>query len=346
MGDGPRGAAPAAWPGYSPIDMTSDNGQSSRDSLWHRWLNAPQKVGLRRVLFQVHLWIGLALGVYVVMISVTGSAVVFRRELNLWLVPRSVTPIADVKFSPEDLLAAARRIYPPEEVKTVGAPRRADRPVRVSLEHDGRITERLFDPYAEKDLGLSFPPLLRAEEWLVVLHDDLLLGPTGRLVNGLAGILTTVLAITGAVIWWPGRHRWRDSLVVSAPLKSRKFLWQLHSSVGFWAFALVFVWSLTAVYFAFPEPVEGTIEYFDSDPTDSVRPGEPVLLALIQMHFGRFGGLWVRYLWVLLGLLPAVLFVTGFALWWTRVVRRWLANAARRGAVTLTRASTAAGNSE
>ena len=126
----------------------------------------------------------------------------------------------------------------------------------------------------------------------------------------------------------------------------RKFLWQLHSSVGFWAFALVIVWSLTAVYFAFPEPVEATIEYFDSDPTDSVRPGEPVLLALIQMHFGRFGGLWVRYLWVLLGLLPAVLFVTGFALWWTRVVRRWLANAARRRVMTLTRASTAAGNSE
>jgi uncharacterized iron-regulated membrane protein len=27
-------------------------------------------------------------------------------------------------------------------------------------------------------------------------------------------------------------------------------------------------------------------------------------------------------LWFVLGLLPAALFVTGFVLWWTRVVRR------------------------
>jgi uncharacterized iron-regulated membrane protein len=309
--------------------MSVRDEQSSGGSLWRRWVNAPQKVGLRRVLFQVHLWIGLLLGVYVVMISVTGSAVVFRRELNLWLVPRTVVATPGVKFTPGELQAIARRIYVPEEVKTVTAPRRPDRSVHVSLERDGHVTERLFDPYTEKDLGLDFPPLLAAEEWLVELHDNLLSGLTGRFINGLAGILTTVLALTGAVIWWPGRHRWRESLWVSAPVKSRKFLWQLHSCVGIWVFALVLVWSITAVYFAFPEPVEAVFDLFDPDPTNSLRPGEPVLLALIQLHFGRFGGLWVRWLWVFLGLLPVVLFVSGFALWWTRVVRRWFASAAR-----------------
>ena len=240
--------------------MSTRDGQSPSGSTWHRWVNAPQKVGLRRALFQIHLWIGIALGIYIVMISITGSAVVFRRELNLWLVPRTVTATAGVSFTRDQLEAAARRTYPQQEVKTVTEPRRADRPVRVTLERNGQVTERLFDPYAGKDLGLEFPPLLRAEEWLVELHDDLLSGLTGRFVNGLAGILTTVLAISGAVIWWPGRHRWRESLVVNAPLKSRKFLWQLHSSVGLWAFALLFVWSITAVYFAFPEPVEAAFD--------------------------------------------------------------------------------------
>jgi len=333
-------------PGYSPTDMSVRDEQSPNHSLWHRWVNAPQKVGLRRALFQVHLWIGLALGLYVVMISVTGSAVVFRRELNLWLVPRTVVATPGVTFTPDELQAIARRIFVPEQVKTVTAPRRPDRSVRVSLEHDGRVVERLFDPYAEKDLGLEFPPLLRAEEWLVDLHDDLLSGLTGRFVNGLAGILITVLGITGAVIWWPGRHRWRESLVVNAPLNSRKFLWQLHSCIGIWVFALVLVWSITAIYFAFPEPVEAVFDYFDPDPTNSLRPGEPVLLALIQLHFGRFGGLWVRWLWVFLGLLPAVLFVTGFALWWTRVARRWLAAAARRGEANATQASAVAESGE
>ena len=96
----------------------------------------------------------------------------------------------------------------------------------------------------------------------------------------------------------------------------------MHSALGFWSCALLAVWALTAVYFAFPEPVERTIDYFDPDLTDLHRPGESVLLALIQLHFGRFGGLHIRVLWTVLGLVPAVLFVTGFIMWWTRVVRR------------------------
>jgi uncharacterized iron-regulated membrane protein len=83
----------------------------------------------------------------------------------------------------------------------------------------------------------------------------------------------------------------------------------------------LFVWAITAVYFAFPDPVERSIDYFDDDTSDTVRPGEALLLGLIQLHFGRFGGLSVRFLWVALGLLPTVLFATGFVLWWTRVVR-------------------------
>ncbi|HJP36711.1 MAG TPA: PepSY domain-containing protein [Gammaproteobacteria bacterium] len=36
------------------------------------------------------------------------------------------------------------------------------------------------------------------------------------------------------------------------------------------------------------------------------------MLTLIRWHFGRFGGLEIRILWVILGLLPAFLFTTGF----------------------------------
>jgi len=296
-------------------------------SFGQRWLHAPQRVFLRRALFQVHLWIGIALGLYIVMISVTGSAIVFRRELNLWLVPRTVPSTIGVRLTADELRVAAQRVYPEHEIKMVREPRRPDRPVTIALERNGRTTERLFDPYAGADMGYAYPPTLRAVEWLVDLHDNLLSGPTGRFVNGLAGILVTLLFMSGAVIWWPGRRRWRHSLTVGPPAKSRRFAWQLHSALGFWSFALLFVWAITAVYFAFPEPVEAAIDYFDRDLTDVVRPGESVLLWLIQLHFGRFGGLWVRSLWALLGLLPAVLFVTGFILWWTRVVRRRLAAA-------------------
>jgi uncharacterized iron-regulated membrane protein len=109
---------------------------------------------------------------------------------------------------------------------------------------------------------------------------------------------------------------------VGWPQASRRFIWQLHSVLGVVSFALLFVWAITAIYFAFPEPFEGTIDYFDDDLNDLERPGEWVLIELVKLHFGRFGGLGVRFLWVVLGLVPTVLFATGVVLWWTRVVRR------------------------
>ena len=50
-------------------------------SAWEKWKKRPQNVWLRRALFQVHLWTGIGLGLYILLMSVTGSALVFRREM-------------------------------------------------------------------------------------------------------------------------------------------------------------------------------------------------------------------------------------------------------------------------
>ncbi len=222
----------------------------------------PQSTLFRRALYQVHLWIGIAMGLYLCVISISGSAVVFRREFARWLMP-------------------------------------PDRAVE-----DG------------------FPPAIRVMEWFVDLHDNLLAGQLGRDINGVAALLVLILVLTGAVIWWPGRRRWRRSLIVIRPAKTPRFSWHLHSALGFWGFVLLFGWAITGVYFAFPEPFEWAFNTYDTDPTDFERPGEGVLLTLISWHFGRFGGLSIRITWVVLGLLPAVLFTSGFIVWWKRVVTR------------------------
>jgi uncharacterized iron-regulated membrane protein len=49
---------------------------------WQRWVRQPKTLWLRRALFQIHLWAGLCLGLYVVVVSLSGSALVFRDELT------------------------------------------------------------------------------------------------------------------------------------------------------------------------------------------------------------------------------------------------------------------------
>jgi uncharacterized iron-regulated membrane protein len=58
--------------------------------------------------------------------------------------------------------------------------------------------------------------------------------------------------------------------------------------------------------------------------TPTRTAGDIVMTWVAPLHVGTFGGNGIRVTWLLLGLAPPLLFVTGFIMWWTRVVRtRW-----------------------
>jgi uncharacterized iron-regulated membrane protein len=228
-----------------------------------------------------------------------------------------------------DVLAAAiTDAYPDYEVVRFREGRFPQRPVNVLLSRNGEEEGRLFDPYALEDMGSDFPPIVAFVEWLVFLHDDLLVYGGGRQVNGILGGLMIIVVITGMIIWWPGKRWWKQSLYV--PLSSRRKIWHLHSAIGFWLCLLLLNWGLTSLYFAFPGPVEDLRDWLDSDVTDFVRPGDGLLNFLVDAHFGRFGGVWGRMTWVIFGLAPAVLFLTGFWVWLQRRRRRAAALASQQ----------------
>jgi len=99
-------------------------------------------------------------------------------------------------------------------------------------------------------------------------------------------------------------------------VSGRRFIFDLHNMLGFWLFLFVALWAITGIYFAFPDLFSAM--------------SDEVVASMVRLHFGRTYGLPVKVLWVVLGLLPCVLFVTGAIMWWNRVVRRTPDNAALR----------------
>ncbi len=45
---------------------------------WQQWVHLPQRLWVRRAFFQIHLWIGIGTGLYVLLISVSGAMIVYR----------------------------------------------------------------------------------------------------------------------------------------------------------------------------------------------------------------------------------------------------------------------------
>lgn len=285
----------------------------------------PQGIWLRRALFQVHLWTGIGVGLYILMISVSGSAIVFRREITrLAWSPPVVTPAGPL-MTVEALTAAAKKAYPRFDITRVTLSPQGDRAAEVLMTRGQRRRERVFDPYTGKDLGevASDEPKLLA--WTVRLHDDLLADREGRWWNGIGAMALTLLCFTGAIIWWPGTKRWWRSLVLTRKVGWQRFNWDLHSALGFWMFAFVLIWAVSGIYLSMPQPFIDLVDYVQPMAPDAVEPrsGDNFLEWLARIHFGRAYGTTVKWVYTILGLVPAVLFATGAVMWWNRVLKPW-----------------------
>jgi uncharacterized iron-regulated membrane protein len=298
-------------------------------TVWQRWMRQPQTTWLRRALFQVHMWTGVAVGLYIVVVTVSGSLLVFKAGVNALFVPATIVPVSGPRMTEEQLREAIGGRYQQFTVAEIEMPSRADRAAEVTLV-SGRYKQfRLLDPYTGADLGLAgdeTPFIL----WLVELHDNLFGGETGRKVNGAGAVALIVMCLTGLVIWWPGVSSWRRGLMIKRGVSWKRFNFDLHSMAGIWAVAFLLLWAVTGAYFAFPETYQAVADYFE--PPELLEPTETafneVLFAqFVRLHFGRNLGdpaysTLISWVWVVVGLAPAVLLTTGAIMWWQRVIRK------------------------
>jgi len=292
-------------------------------SYFDHWVHHPQTVWLRKALFQVHLWSGIGVGLYLVVISVTGSILVFRSELRQTFMPQPVFVEAiGERMDSDQILAAAERVYPDGDVSIFAERDIPTQAVTISVNREGEVQQMLLDPFTGSDLGHAMPTGWRATTWLLDLHDNLLSGETGRKFNGIGAILMTLLSVTGIIIWWPGTETWRRSLTIDFRANWRRLNWTLHSAIGFWTLLFVFMWGFTGIYLCFPQVFTAFVDYVEpfNMETFEDRVGDAVLYWLTRLHFGRFS-MATKILWAIVGLVPVVMFVTGSLMWWNRVIR-------------------------
>lgn len=87
-----------------------------------QWVRRPQDLLLRKITFQIHLWTGLGLGLYVLVVCVSGSVLVYRNELYRTFSPQPVfVEGSGEPMTLDALKSEAARAYPGYEVTDVRA---------------------------------------------------------------------------------------------------------------------------------------------------------------------------------------------------------------------------------
>ena len=305
-------------------------------SAWQRWVRQPQKIWLRRALFQVHLWSGIAAGIYIVMISVTGSVLVFSNELYRAATPEPIiSKSSGPRLTDDQLKQAATHLYPGYRIVRFGRARDLDQAVDVWLRRGADVKQRMFDPRTGSDLGESVPTRIRFISKLLDLHDNLVHGQTGRRVNGIGALAVLALAATGLVIWWPGIKAWRRSLSLHRGVGWKRLIWDLHSMIGFWSLGFTLLFAVSGIYLADPELFQDVADRLEplTAANAGTRIGDRVIYWVAILHFGRINGIGfpcsgpglcdqtTKAIWAAFGLAPTAMFVTGAIMWWNRVVR-------------------------
>jgi uncharacterized iron-regulated membrane protein len=225
----------------------------------------------------------------IVALGLSGSALVFRADLERWLVRDWLSaPPADNLLSLDELVDSARTADPGRSVTRLHWPAGERGTLEVVTQQPGArnlVEAQLRSFYIDPGDGRVLGSRDRAGGvmwWLQELHYSLFGGERGLKVNGIFAGALLALAFTGPLLWWPGWQRRRDALRVRR--RPKPAFWRdLHAVGGAASCILLALLSLTAMYYTFRVPATALITAAAGDEplrAPAVEPlaGEPASL--------------------------------------------------------------------
>ncbi|MBO0359858.1 PepSY domain-containing protein [Hymenobacter sp. BT186] len=211
---------------------------------------------LKQAVGKVHLWLGLASGLVVFIVSVTGAIFTFQDDIRDFTEPwRKVKVQATAPVLPSQLQAAALAIHPgvqakdcwttyfgPERAATVFFTDKAGAPIMVSLNpYTGQVLR-------EQDLRTHFFTIIQE------IHMHLLLPEAiAKWVVGISISIFVVMMLTGLVLWWPKRKQERKQrFTIKWGARWRRVNYDLHNVLGFYAASIGLILALSGLFMIYP----------------------------------------------------------------------------------------------
>jgi uncharacterized iron-regulated membrane protein len=226
----------------------------------------------KKAVGKLHLWLGLASGLVVFIVSLTGAIFVFQDDIRDLTEPwRKVPAQATAPVRPSQLQAAALAGHPgvaakdcwttyfgPERSATVFFVDKAGAPIQVYLNpYTGRVLH-------EQDLRGHFFSIIQE------IHMHLLLPEAvAKWVVGLSISVFVVMLLTGLVLWWPKRRQERKQrFTIKWGGRWRRVNYDLHNVLGFYAASVGLVLALTGLFMIFPWMLDSTMFVINGGPVD------------------------------------------------------------------------------
>jgi uncharacterized iron-regulated membrane protein len=202
-----------------------------------------------KAIYRYHRILGLVGGLFILLLTVTGSILVIEKQVDALLNPNLAQVEPTGQRQPYDrLMATIHRQYPTAQVRNLQfSDSDPKEPVRVDLMGDGLRLWVTMNPYTGTIIGARNADttlIRRARE----LHENLLLEPVGGFVMGLAGICLLGSVLTGT--WYYRRSLLSVFKIGVRWNKSPRIVYaDIHKWLGVVALLFMLLMSATGIFF-------------------------------------------------------------------------------------------------
>ena len=213
---------------------------------------------LRTAFFWLHLTAGIVAGAIVLLMSVTGVALTYERQMIAWSDREfKSSPQPGMERMPvERLVQEFRRQNPGQEPTAVtveaGPTRTGGRQRRRSAPSTSTRTRGACSGTANQGMRQAMSKLRAWHRWLAIEGAG---RPAARAITGWANVLFLFIVASGLYMWFPRRWTWQTvrAVLLFRPAlrgKARDFNW--HNVIGIWSSVPLLIVVASAVPISFP----------------------------------------------------------------------------------------------
>jgi uncharacterized iron-regulated membrane protein len=215
---------------------------------------------MRKSVRKIHLCLGLATGLVLSVVGITGSLYVFEPEISRSVTKEYHTRHEKSLFANDVAIATEIEKLTGRNIESLQWPQRGRETYVFKLFDDERwhYFDQSTGQVIEGDdlYGNSF------FSFILEIHTSLTLGDTGRYITGASSLIFALLMLTtGIYLWWPRvKGRLKSSFRIKWNASKKRFNYDLHNVTGFYFFLPLFLISLTGAYVTFPEQIQRVVD--------------------------------------------------------------------------------------
>lgn len=202
---------------------------------------------MRKLLFNLHLYGALIVGIFVVIIGVTGSIMAFEEDLDRLFHPElfKVQPQGEL-LPASALFQAAAQAFPGQKIGNI---RFAQSPDSSAVFVVSGPRQVFMDPYTGKILGSRSPVTVLTT--IHMIHLRLLMGPPGGNIVAIATGVLLFLVLSGLYLWWPLKR-----VTIKWGASARRIHFDIHNTAGIYSAAFLLVLGITGIVVHFDDSFE------------------------------------------------------------------------------------------